>query len=153
LQVSRSEKVDIVEQAQHILMSYFRYAYDETWEEQSQQDGVKYWTKIDKESELPTFIMPLVRSDQGAASSPAASHSIACDDGDAVLLRTPPDAASSEVVQRLFGVYPVSGPIASAFCQGAEEGSHNSTGKASQLQSGALVDGGEEGSHNSTGKD
>ena len=131
-------------------MSYFRYAYDETWEEQSQEDGDKYWTKIDKET---TFIMPLVRSDQGAASSPAALHSIACDDGDAVLLRTPPDAASPEVVQKLFDVYPVSGPIASAFCQGIEEGSHNSTGKASQLQSGALVDGGEEGSHNSTGKD
>ncbi len=39
-----------------------------------------------------------------------------------------------------------------AVVDGGEEGSHNSTGKASQLHSGALVDGGEEGSHNSTGK-
>ena len=139
--------------AQHILTSYFHYDFDETWEEQSQEDGVKYWTKLDKEFELKTFIMPLVRSDQGAASTPAASHSIARCDGDAVLLHTTPDAASPEVVQKLFDEYPVSGPITSAFCRGVEEGSHNSTGKASQLQSGALVDNGEEGSHKGTGKD
>jgi hypothetical protein len=94
LQVCASQDRTVAEKAQKILQTYFSYnECDMSWKEQSQEDGVKYWTKTDEGSKelQKTFIMPLrlIRGDEGAASSAVASQPTASCDCDTVLPRDP----------------------------------------------------------------
>jgi hypothetical protein len=81
VQVSGIKKCNqkLAQQAQKILRQYFRFnSFDETWQEECQEDGGKRWTKTDGGFEKLSFIRPLIRCNEDAASSPAASLSIVC---------------------------------------------------------------------------
>jgi hypothetical protein len=79
VQISFNE--ELATYAEEILVLFFGFnAFDETWKEETQEDGGKCWTNGFKKS----CVQPLIRCIEEAATCPTVSHAVAhCNDSSA----------------------------------------------------------------------